>query len=145
MRIGYRDDPPFVEAINTPALHDVYDRLAGAGRWIPRPNVGTFPIRFPTRTTRATPAGTSDTSSTPGADNRLLHSHVDTRSDGKVLLLLLLFSEVGDDDAPTQQFPASARTGRSTPLESFGEAGADVFELMPLPEGEHHVRHWRSR
>jgi hypothetical protein len=47
VRLGYRDDSLFVEAVTTPALHAAFDLLAGrAGRW-PRPNVGTFPVRFP--------------------------------------------------------------------------------------------------
>src|SRR3569833_1877580 len=46
VRIPFRDDPPFREAANTPRLHAAYDQLVGPGRWVPRTNLGTFPIRF---------------------------------------------------------------------------------------------------
>ena len=47
VRLPGSDAPPFVEAANTPRLLAAFDQLVGAGRWYPRPNVGTFPIRFP--------------------------------------------------------------------------------------------------
>ncbi len=37
----------FRAAANTPVLHDAVDRLVGTGRWVPRPNVGLFVVRFP--------------------------------------------------------------------------------------------------
>jgi hypothetical protein len=39
--------PPFIEAANTPILHEAYDQLAGDRRWIAPKALGTFPIRFP--------------------------------------------------------------------------------------------------
>jgi hypothetical protein len=137
VRIGYRDDPPFAEAVNTPALHGAFDRLAGAGRWIPRPNVGTFPIRFPHPDDPGDDGWHIDASFRPEGvdDTDYFRWRINTRSDGKVLLLLLLFSEVGDDDAPTRVRVGSHRS-LVPALEPFGEAGADVFDLMPLPEGD---------
>lgn len=38
---------PFQQAATTPALHQAFDQLAGAGRWLPRVGLGTFPLRFP--------------------------------------------------------------------------------------------------
>ncbi len=37
----------FNAAANTPALHEAFDQLVGAGRWVPRDGLGTFPVRFP--------------------------------------------------------------------------------------------------
>src|SRR2546426_4509408 len=47
IRLPGSDAAPFVEAANTPRLLETFDQLVGQGRWHPRPNVGTFPIRFP--------------------------------------------------------------------------------------------------
>src|SRR5258705_100931 len=47
IRLPGSDAPPFVQAANTPKLHAAFDQLVGRGRWYPRPNIGTFPIRFP--------------------------------------------------------------------------------------------------
>jgi hypothetical protein len=38
---------PFVAAANSPALLKAFDQLVGEGRWVPRVNLGTFPVRFP--------------------------------------------------------------------------------------------------
>src|ERR1017187_433606 len=43
---GY-SDPPFQEAANAPPLISAFDQLVGAGRWLPRDGLGTFPVRFP--------------------------------------------------------------------------------------------------
>src|SRR5262245_14999697 len=47
VRLGYYSQAPFVAAANTPTLHRAFDQLVGAERWLPRGNLGTFPIRFP--------------------------------------------------------------------------------------------------
>jgi hypothetical protein len=47
VRLGDYGQPPFRDAVNTPALHNVFDQLVGARRWRPRASLGTFPIRFP--------------------------------------------------------------------------------------------------
>jgi hypothetical protein len=38
---------PFRIAANTPVLHKAFDQLVGAGRWVSRKSLGSFPIRFP--------------------------------------------------------------------------------------------------
>jgi hypothetical protein len=43
----------FRPAANTPVLYDAFDQLVGPGRWHPRPNVGLFVVRFPSRLTLA--------------------------------------------------------------------------------------------
>src|SRR5690606_23447084 len=47
VRIGELSLPPFRAAVTTPRLHAAFDQLVGAGRWLPRGGLGTFPIRFP--------------------------------------------------------------------------------------------------
>ena len=65
IRLPGSDAPPFVEAANTPRLLAAFDQLVGPGRWYPRPNVGTFPIRFPSAEDPgdAGPGGTSTAAS----------------------------------------------------------------------------------
>ena len=47
IRLGYYGDEPFRLAVNTPVLHAAFDQLVGKGRWRPRADLGTFPVRFP--------------------------------------------------------------------------------------------------
>ena len=47
VRLGYQEGGPFEQAANTPRLHAAYDALVGEGRWMPRTNLGTFAVRFP--------------------------------------------------------------------------------------------------
>ena len=48
VRLGDYGQDPFREAVNMPGLHAAFDQLVGAGRWLPRASLGTFPVRFPT-------------------------------------------------------------------------------------------------
>lgn len=108
----YRDDEPFVEAVNSPVLADAYDALVGAGRWRRRDHVGAFPLRFPSP---ARPiesgwhidAGFADRDLTDDDLEsieavREVEFRVNIRSRGRALLLLMLFSDVGPDDSPTR-------------------------------------------
>lgn len=95
---------PFVQAANTPALHAALDQLVGQGRWLPRDSLGTFPVRFPA-TEDTGDTGWHVDASFPGKDsdpNDFLSWHVNVRSRGRALLMLFLFSDVGEDDAPTR-------------------------------------------
>src|SRR6266446_6814107 len=47
IRLGWYDQEPFRKAVNAPVLHAAFDRLVGKGRWRPRNNLGSFPVRFP--------------------------------------------------------------------------------------------------
>ena len=47
IRLGYYGDEPFRKAVNSPLLHTAFDQLVGKGRWRPRADLGTFPVRFP--------------------------------------------------------------------------------------------------
>ncbi|MEE3849888.1 phytanoyl-CoA dioxygenase family protein [Gordonia sp. LSe1-13] len=89
--------PPFTEVANTEVSTSAYDALVGPGRWRPRLGLGTFPLRFPsTEPPEAAgwhiEASFADDAGAP---------RVSLRSRGRALLMLYLFSDVGDDDAPT--------------------------------------------
>src|SRR5438552_18428000 len=47
VRLGMYGGPPFREAANTRRLHTAFDQLVGEGGWLPRTDLGTFPVRFP--------------------------------------------------------------------------------------------------
>ena len=47
IRLGYYGQEPFRKAVNTPLLHAAFDQLVGNGRWHPRADLGSFPVRFP--------------------------------------------------------------------------------------------------
>lgn len=108
----YRDDEPFVEAVNSPVLTDAYDTLVGSGRWVRRDYVGAFPLRFPSQEEPVESGWHIDGSF---ADRELtdddvedveamrkVEFRVNVNSRGRALLLLMLFSDVGPDDSPTR-------------------------------------------
>jgi hypothetical protein len=98
IRITGRGDPPFAAAANTARLHTAFDQLAGAGRWVRRSGMGTFPIRFPVETPPDDDGWHIESTGTDNAGTMI----VDPRSRERLLLMLFLFSDVGPDDAPTR-------------------------------------------
>ncbi|MEU3858312.1 phytanoyl-CoA dioxygenase family protein [Streptomyces sp. NPDC028722] len=124
VRIGAMATPPFREAANAPALHEVYDRLVGAGRWRAPLGLGTFPLRFPSE-------------KDPGDDGWHLDAgwtaesgeyRVSLRSRGRALLMLFLFSDVGPDDAPTR-IRSGSHLDLPPLLAAAGEEGRAWFPL----------------
>ncbi|SDE18163.1 hypothetical protein SAMN05216337_102162 [Bradyrhizobium brasilense] len=118
---------PFRQAINTPLLHRAFDQIAGPGRWRPRADIGTFPVRFP-HPDDPGDAGWHIDVSFPGEDcdpnerSDFSAWRANVVSRGRALLLLFLFSDVGKDDAPTR-----IRVGSHWPMARYlapaGEAG----------------------
>lgn len=104
IRLDGSGAPPFAEAANTPRLVRACDQLAGAGRWLPRFGLGTFPLRFPH------PADPGDCGWHIDASFMLpgeAEYRINVRSRGRALLMLFLFTDVGPDDAPTRIRPGS--------------------------------------
>jgi hypothetical protein len=98
------DQEPFHQAVNMPLLHTAFDQLVGKGRWLPRQSLGTFPVRFPSQSDSGDTGWHVD-ASFPGEDsspNDFLSWRVNVRSRGRALLMLSLFSDVGEQDAPTR-------------------------------------------
>jgi hypothetical protein len=124
------DQASFVRAANTPRLHSAFDRLVGKGRWQPRASLGTFPGPFPSQ------EDTGDTgwhvdASFPGEDadpQDFLSWRINVRSRGRALLMLFVFSDVGEQDAPTR-----LRTGSHLEVANIlvpaGEAGISMSAL----------------
>ncbi|HUR02259.1 MAG TPA: phytanoyl-CoA dioxygenase [Nonomuraea sp.] len=106
---------PFGELVRSPALAAGLDAVCGKGGWQPRGAAGNIPIRFPRR---------------PPADDRGWHVDLNLpRPDGTWgvtvrahnLLVLMLFSEVGELDAPTRVRVGSQR-------DSLGALGEQVHD-----------------
>lgn len=102
VRVGEIPHPRFVEAANTARLRAACDDLVGAGRWLPRGSVGTFPIRFPSADDPGDCGWHVDMSFGTEGETDFLRWRVNVTSRGRALLLLFLFSDVDDDDAPTR-------------------------------------------
>jgi hypothetical protein len=134
VRLGMYTQPPFAAAANTAALHGAFDQLVGPGRWLPCRAMGTFPVRFPS------PEDPGDTGwhvdgGFPGEDpNDYLRWRVNLRSRGRALLMLFLFSDVGEADAPTR-LRVGSHLDVARLLAPAGEAGLDLMALSArLPD-----------
>ena len=107
IRLGYYGDEPFKRAVNSPVLHAAFDQLVGKGRWYPRADLGTFPVRFPSPDDPGDAGWHIDVSfpgvsSDPNERQDFSSWRANITSRGRALLMLFLFSDVGECDAPTR-------------------------------------------
>jgi len=101
IRIGELGLEPFKKASNTTILHNAFDQLTGKDNWIPKETLGSFPIRFPSKEP-ATDTGWHVDASFPGEDaDNYMEWRININSKGRALLMLFLFSDVSEPDAPT--------------------------------------------
>lgn len=127
IRLGDYCDAPFVKAANTPVLREAFDMLVGPGRWLPRGSLGTFPVRFPS----AEPAPDTGWHVDPSYDYaqaQFMDWRVNVFSKGRALLMLFLFSDVGEDDAPTR-LRVGSHLDIARRLAPAGAAGLTLREL----------------
>lgn len=130
IRLGLYGQEPFAQAATAPALHRAFDQLVGAARWLPRPNLGTFPVRFPSPEDPGDAGWHIDVSFRADTDdpNDFLGWRANVTSKGRALLMLFLFSDVGEDDAPTR-IRAGSHVDVARRLAPAGEAGLTLREL----------------
>jgi hypothetical protein len=127
VRLGMFTDAPFVEAANTPRLHAAFDRIVGPGRWQRPRAMGTFPVRFPSEADPGDAGWHIDVSfGTESPD--FLSWCANVHSKGRALLMLFLFSDVGEDDAPTR-IRIGSHTDIARQLAPAGDAGLTLGEL----------------
>jgi len=135
IRLGMYAQKPFVDAANTPALRAAYDRLVGAGRWLPCMSMGTFPVRFPSLDDPGDAGWHIDT----GFDWHkpdFMEWRSNIYSKGRALLMLFLFSDVGESDAPTR-IRAGSHRDVARMLAPAGEQGLTLRDLVSrFPETE---------
>lgn len=137
IRLGMYSQVPFVQAANTEALHTAFDQLVGAGNWLPCGSMGAFPIRFPSAI-EPNDTGWHVDASFPGDDASAFSEwRVNSRSRGRALLMLFLFSDVGENDAPTR-VKAGSHLDVAALLSREGAKGLSFSELAArldeLPE-----------
>jgi hypothetical protein len=129
VRLGYYGDMPFRDAANTPVLHAAFDALVGTGRWLPRMDLGTFPVRFPTARDPGDDGWHVDTSfQGDAAATDYFNWRVNVVSKGRALLMLFLFSDVSRDDAPTR-LRVGSHLDIARRLAPAGDAGLTLNEL----------------
>jgi hypothetical protein len=133
IRLGGYGDESFRLAANTPVLHAAFDQLVGRGRWRPRNGLGTFPVRYPHPDDPGDAGWHVDVSFPPSGGNfdekcDFSDWRVNITSRGRALLMLFLFSDVGEDDAPTRIKVGSHRDVARR-LEGAGEAGLSLAQL----------------
>jgi hypothetical protein len=127
VRLGFYSQPPFAAAAHAPALRRAFDQLVGPGRWLPRGNLGTFPVRFPAPEDPGDAGWHVDASfGTESPD--FLSWRVNIFSRGRALLMLFLFSDVGPDDAPTR-IRVGSHLELARVLAPAGEEGRSLGEL----------------
>ena len=127
IRLGMYTQKPFVDAGNTPVLHEAYDALVGPGRWLPLRAMGTFPVRFPSLQDPGDAGWHIDV----GFDfdkPDFMDWRANVASKGRALLMLFLFSDVGEDDAPTR-IRVGSHQDIARLLGPAGEAGLTLRQL----------------
>lgn len=129
VRLGMYSQAPFVESANTTVLHRAYDQLVGANNWLPCYAMGTFPIRFPSNENPGD-AGWHVDASFPGSDpDNFFEWRINVNSKGRGLLMLFLYSNVGELDAPTR-IRAGSHLDIARLLLSKGEEGLSFMEVV---------------
>jgi hypothetical protein len=127
IRLGMYSQPPFIQSANTPILHAAFDQLVGEGKWIPCRSMGTFPVRFPS-TDDPGDTGWHVDASFGNDPSNYLEWRVNWRSKNRGLLMLFLYSDVGEKDAPTR-IKAGSHLDIARILKPEGELGLSVREL----------------
>ena len=139
VRLGGYAQEPFMKAQSTPVLHAVFDQLVGKGRWRRRSDLGGFAVRFP-HPDDPGDAGWHVDVSFPGEDcdpneQRDFSSwRVNVTSRGRAPLMLFLFSDVGEKDAPTR-IRAGSLVDMARFLAPAGEAGMSHLVLDRMGAG----------
>jgi hypothetical protein len=129
VRLGDYAQEPFRKAANTPVLQAAFDELVGVGRWLPRQSLGGFAVRFPHDANPEDTGWHVDASFAPDQPvASYCHWRVNVRSKARALLMLFLFSDVGENDAPTR-----IRVGSHLPVARLlAPAGEDGLGFMDL-------------
>lgn len=128
IRLGMYSQPPFLAAANTPRLHAAFDGLVGPGLWQPCTAMGTFPVRFPSEQDPGDAGWHIDVSYGTDAPD-FLDWRANVHSKGRALLMLFLFSDVADDDAPTR-IRVGSHVDVARQLAPAGVTGLSLRELV---------------
>jgi hypothetical protein len=134
IRLGDFPQEPFRNAVNTAVLQAAFDELVGSGRWMPRESLGGFAVRFPHQDDPGDTGWHIDASfPAPDRADSYLGWHVNVRSDWRALLMLFLFSDVSEHDAPTR-IRLGSHLIVPPLLAPAGETGMSMVEISKLAE-----------
>ncbi|MFI6348086.1 phytanoyl-CoA dioxygenase family protein [Streptomyces sp. NPDC050560] len=122
--VGGMAQPPFAAAVNAPVLHEAFDALVGRGRWVPRDSLGSFPLRFPHPEEPDDAGWHIEGSFLPPGASRY---RANVKTSGRALLMLFLFSEVHEEDAPTR-VRVGSHLDIPPVLAPSGDAGVSVLK-----------------
>ncbi|MFI0896321.1 phytanoyl-CoA dioxygenase family protein [Streptomyces sp. NPDC020983] len=125
--VGGMAQPPFAAAANAPVLHAAFDLLVGPGRWARRDSLGAFPLRFPHEEEPDDAGWHIDGSYLPEGES---WPFVNVRSRDRALLMLFLFTDVTEDNAPTR-IRVGSHLDVPRVLAPYGEAGASTLRAAP--------------
>jgi len=133
IRLGYYGQEPFRKAVNTPLLRAAFDQLVGSGRWRPRADLGSFPVRFPHADDPGDTGWHVDLSfpgpsDDPNERDDFSAWRVNVTSRDRALLMLFLFSDIGELDAPTR-IRVGSHLDMARLLKPAGEAGMSHLML----------------
>jgi hypothetical protein len=110
-------------------LHAAFDDLVGKNRWVPRESIGGIVIRFPHPDDPGDTGWHIDASFPPaGGAESYLYWRINLRSKWRALLMLFLFSDVAEQDAPTRIRPGS-HLPVARLLAPAGEEGMSMMEI----------------
>jgi hypothetical protein len=129
IRLGYQEGGPFEQAVNTPVLHAAFDSLVGVDRWLPRTDMGTFVVRFPSNLPSGDDGWHIDASFPPADPDQRedpFQWRVNVNSRGRALLMLFLFTDVTEADAPTR-LRVGSHTDVARILAPHGDPGLTVL------------------
>lgn len=132
--LGMYTQEPFIKAANTEVLHAAFDQLVGEKKWVPCMSMGAFPVRFPSEVDSGDTGWHVDAGFAGADPNDFFAARINVHSKGRGLLMLFLFSDVGEMDAPTRILKGS-HLDVARLLEPEGEDGLSFMELATkLPE-----------
>lgn len=131
LRINAPPLPPFREAAASPRLAAALDQLVGVNRWAMPGALGAIVARFPAAEKPWDDGWHIDASFPPIGDPQsqdYFQWRVNHLSQGRSMLMLFLFTDCGEDDAPTR-----IRLGSHAPmarqLAAHGDAGVSLADL----------------
>lgn len=128
VRLGMYSQQPFIDSVNTPTLQNIFNQLVGVGKWIPCQSVGTFPVRFPSAKQPNDTGKHVDASFSGDDPTNYFEWRVNVKSKGRALLMLVLYSDVSENDAPTIIYKKS-HIDVANVLSQKGDSGLSFMEL----------------
>ena len=132
--LGMYTQEPFIKAANNSMLHNAFDQLVGKEKWIPCMSMGAFPVRFPSEIDSGDTGWHVDAGFAGADPNDFFAARINVHSKGRGLLMLFLFSDVSEQDAPTRILKGS-HLDVAKLLAPAGEEGLSFMELAnKLPE-----------